>query len=107
MKRSWSGKAILVLWICELTSAGCSRDINAEKQKFFESGNQYLKQGKYAEAVIQYQNAIQRDGTFAPAHYQLAKCYVGEKLWPLAFRELTVTLQIDPKNLDGELELAN
>src|SRR5260370_35894529 len=107
MKTACQRMATVFFAIFLVLTAGCSRDVNAQKQKFFESGNQYLQQGKYAEAAIQFQNAIQKDGKFAAAHFQLAKCYVEENLWPLAFRELSITIQIEPRKLDAELALAN
>src|SRR5438045_4097479 len=80
MKISWRPVAAIQFAVCLLVATGCSRDVNAQKQKYFESGNRFQEQGKYAEAVIQYQNAIQKDGKFTAAHYQLAKCYVQQNL---------------------------
>ncbi len=107
MKTLCQQMATVLLAICFALIIGCSRDVNTQKQKFFESGSRYLQQSKYAEAAIQFQNAIQKDGKFTEAHFQLAKCYIGQNLWPLAFRELSITIQIEPKKLDAELELAN
>lgn len=107
MRTSCKQLAAIFLAICFVLTTGCSRDIDAQKQKFFESGIRYFQQSKYAEASIQFQNAIQKDGKFAAAHLQLAKCYIERNLWPLAFRELSITIQIEPRNLDAELELAN
>src|SRR5947208_10873671 len=42
------------------------------KQKYLESGQRYYDRGKYREAAIQYENAIQVDARFAEAHYKLA-----------------------------------
>src|ERR1700693_4669442 len=78
--------AIAVLSFAVL--AGCSRDPNTRKQKFLESGNQYFDAGKYAEASIQYQNAIQVDPKFAEAHYKLAQAFVRRGIWTGAYQEL-------------------
>ena len=55
-----------VLAACFLTAmfTGCSRDPNVRKQKYLESGNRYYEKGKYREAAIQYENAIQVDARF-------------------------------------------
>src|SRR2546426_8287869 len=89
-----SGKLSLCLMIAGvlLSSGGCSGDSNARKQKYFESGQQYFQAGKYQEATIQFLNAIQVDTSFAAAHYQLARCYLRQKLLSSAYRELAVTV---------------
>ncbi len=103
-----SGKLSLCLMIAGalLSSGGCSRDRNARKQKYFESGQQYFQAGKYQEATIQFLNAVQVDTSFAAAHYQLARCYLRQKLLSSAYRELAVTVQLDPKNWQAQLDFA-
>ncbi|MGC1796820.1 MAG: tetratricopeptide repeat protein, partial [Candidatus Acidiferrales bacterium] len=68
------GKRAL-LWIALLVVTtivtGCSRDPNVLKQKHFNRGQAYFQQGKYQEAAIEFQNAIQFDSKFSQAHYQL------------------------------------
>ncbi|MBZ5545977.1 MAG: hypothetical protein LAO07_20270 [Acidobacteriia bacterium] len=44
---------------------GCARDPNVRKQRYLESGEQYLQQEKYREAAVQFQNALQVDPRFA------------------------------------------
>jgi Tfp pilus assembly protein PilF len=68
MKRSPSLPLILTLALFA-AFAGCSRDPNVRKQKFFASGQSYFAQGKYPEAAIQFSNAIDIDPRFAEAHY--------------------------------------
>jgi Tfp pilus assembly protein PilF len=64
---------------------GCSRDPNVRKQKYFDSGTRYFHAGKYREAAIELENAIQLDPNFAAAHYQLAQCYIREAFWNGAY----------------------
>src|SRR5438876_5764127 len=103
-----SGKLSRCLMIAGVlySSGGCSGDSNARKQKYFESGQQYFQAGKYQEATIQFLNAIQVDTSFAAAHYQLARCYLRQKLLSSAYRELAVTVQLDPKNWQAQLDFA-
>jgi Tfp pilus assembly protein PilF len=77
---------------------GCSRDPNVRKRKYFESGQRYYEKGRYREAAIQLNNAIQIDQTFADAHYQLAQTYVKMQNWGPAFQELDRTVQLQPAN---------
>ena len=61
MKRS----RVFLLLLCVALGllVGCSRDPNVRKQKYLESGNRYFQQGKYREAAVQYQNALQVRGS--------------------------------------------
>src|ERR1700680_4226065 len=85
---------------------GCSRDPNARKQKYFESGTQYFQAQKYREAAIEFQNAIQLDPRFLRAHYQLAQSYLRQSLWNGAYQELLRITDLDPHNTDALSDLA-
>jgi len=87
--------------------SGCSRNPNVRKQKYFESGNKYFDRGKYREAAIEYQNAIQIDKLYADAHYHLALCYLRESIWNGAYQELSRTVELQPANTKAQLELGN
>ncbi len=93
-------------WIAILWS-GCTRDPNARKQKYFESGQHYFEKGKYREAAIQFQNAIQIDNRFGDAHYQLSQAYLKLNEWSNAFIELDRTVQLQPENYPARLDMAN
>lgn len=94
--------AIVLAW-----TVGCVRDPNVKKQQYFESGKQYLQQGKYPEAAIQFQNAIQIDKDFAEGHSQLAQCFLHQGLWIEAYRELTLTIALEPRNWQAQSDLAS
>jgi cellulose synthase operon protein C len=99
------------LWlVCLLMAAlfsGCSRDPNVRKQKYFESGQRYFAEGKYAEAEIQYSNAIRIDPSFARAHDELGKTYLRLGDNNHAFLELTRTVELAPDNYRAHADLAN
>src|SRR6202048_4069721 len=94
-------------WLLLLPSTGCFRNPKVRMQKYYDSGLQYAQKGKYQEAAIQFQNAIQIDKNFADAHYQLARCFLQQGLWPNAYRELRLTIDLAPQNLPAQLDLAN
>ena len=99
-------RLVLILGSIAILVTGCSRDPNVRKQKYFESGQRYFEQGKYREAAIQFQNAIQVDDRYAEAHYQLYQTYV--KLQDRqAFKELSRTLEVQPDNYPARLDMAN
>ncbi len=87
-------------------AAGCSRDPNVRKQKFYEQGNRDFDKGKYAEALISYSRALQIDRRFAEAHYKLAQCYLKRGSWAQAFQELNRTVDLQPDNWPAQLEIA-
>src|ERR1035437_2096030 len=103
-------RAWIRLWTLSVLAGvlllGCSRDPNVRKQKYFKSGAQYLQAGKYREAAIEFQNAIQLDPRFSEAHYQLAQCYLRQSIWNGAYQELLRTADLQPQNADPLIDLA-
>src|SRR5205085_8288119 len=101
--------ALSLLLVCVLASlfSGCTRDPNVKKAKYVESGKAYYDKGKYREAAIQFQNALQVDPKFADAHYELAKSYMKLEVWSSAFRELARTVDLQPENTPAQLDMGN
>ena len=71
-----------------ILAAGCSRNPQVVKQKYLDKGHSYFIAGKYREAIIEYENAIQVDPKLAQAHYELAECYLKQGNWRDAYEEL-------------------
>lgn len=86
---------------------GCTRDPNVRKQKYLESGKRYFTKGKYREAAIQFSNALRIDSAFADAHYQLALCDLKLGSVQNAYIELSRTVQLQPDNLQAQLDLGD
>lgn len=99
----------LLLFCCLLAAfcTSCSRDPNVRKQKYFDSGEEYLAQGKYREAVIQYSNAVLIDPRFAQAHFQLSQTYLKLGDTTRAFQELNRTVELAPDNYRAHTDIAN
>ena len=57
-------------------TAGCSKDPEVAKREFVASGDAYVEQEKYQEAIIEYRNAVQQDALFAEARTKLANAYM-------------------------------
>ncbi len=95
--------------VCSLLAvlAGCSRDPNVRKQKYFASGEKYFADGKYREAAIQYSNAVQIDPRFAQAHYELGQAYLKLGDSNRAFQELSRAVDLAPDNYRAHTDIAN
>jgi tetratricopeptide (TPR) repeat protein len=87
--------------------AGCSRDPRVLKRRYFSKGTAYFAKGQYAEAAIEYQNAIQVDPKFSQAHYRLAQCYAEQAYWGGAYQEFSRTVEIAPGNLNAQIDLSH
>ncbi|MFZ0815105.1 MAG: tetratricopeptide repeat protein [Candidatus Sulfotelmatobacter sp.] len=107
MNRSVIFRLFLVGFLVSAMFTACSRDPNVRKQKYLESGDRYFEKGKYAEAAIQYSNAIQLDSRFAQAHYQLGEAYLKQGDRTRAFQELSRTVELDPNNYRAHIDLVN
>ena len=93
------GTAILTLL---LVSACANKE--ADKQRYFESGNQFLAEKKYQEAIVQYRNAVQIDERFGEARYKLAEAYTGAGNVRNAFREYVRAADLLPDNVEVQLK---
>src|ERR1022692_14700 len=107
MRRTKWVRLRIFLFISLVLFAGCSRDPNVRKQKYLDSGNKYFDAGKYPEACLQYQNAIQIDPKFAEAHEKLADCYLRRGIWTGGFQELNRTIDLEPQNFGAHVKLGN
>lgn len=88
-----------------LGGAGCGSDAS-RLEGHMKRAEKYMAEEKYAEAVIEFKNALQIDPNQSKAHYGLAKSYLGSKQAQRAFWELQETVRLDPSHLDARLEYA-
>jgi tetratricopeptide (TPR) repeat protein len=105
MKKSIVASAALIILAAIL--AGCSGDPQVRKQKYFNSGLDYLKKGKYQESILQFQNALKLDPHYVDAFYHLAQAQFASYEWREAYTNLQHAIQLDPTRVDARLSLGN
>src|SRR5262249_21883101 len=67
------GSTCVLVAVGLLALTACSRDPTKAAQRYVASGDAYASAGKYAEAIIQYRNAIQNDPRSSDARLKLAE----------------------------------
>lgn len=97
-------KTLIALAVLATVCLGaCSRDPQAQKQKFIASGDGYLRQGKAAEAAIQYANAVNKDPKSGEARFKLADAYYAAGNTRAAFPEYIRAADLLPNDMEAQL----
>ena len=100
-------KLIFLLLIATATTiAGACSDPEAAKQQAFENGDRYFEEKKYAEAIVEYRNAIQYDPRFGEARQRLADTYLQVKNARLAYAEQIRAADLLPHDMNAQLKAA-
>jgi tetratricopeptide (TPR) repeat protein len=84
----------------------CSKDADTQKRAYVASGDQQLAAKKYADAIVEYKNAIKQDNRFGEAHHKLAQAYmlVGDSAE--ALREFIVAADLLPADSAVQVDAA-
>ena len=93
--------------LCALCIAGCG----GSPESYVTRGNSFADAGKYADAQIQYEKAIQKDPRLGDAHYRLALLDLKRNQPVPAYRELQRASELMPGNAEvtarlGQLSLS-
>ncbi len=92
---------------CALGIAGCG----GSAQSYVDRGNHFADTGKYGDARIEYQKAIQKDPKLGEAHYRLALLDLKRNEMGTAYQELVRAVELMPANTEaiarlGQLSLS-
>jgi len=83
-----------ILMLCGLGLVGCG----GSPQSYVDRGNRFTEIGKYADADLQYQKAIQKDPTLGDAHYGLGLLDLKRNQPVAGYRELLRASELMPGN---------
>lgn len=87
--------------------AGCSFDPKVKRDKYYNSAQQYLAQGRYDEAAIQFRNALQIDKEHVPSHLGLAKTLQNLGAHQDAYNIYQLVVKLDDKNVEARIQLGD
>ncbi|MCB7129499.1 MAG: tetratricopeptide repeat protein [Candidatus Brocadiales bacterium] len=68
-----------------------------EALKHFNSGNSYFKEGKFDDAIPEFEEAVRLNPRFAMAYSFLGACYVSKGKYGLAIRQVEEAIKLDPQ----------
>jgi tetratricopeptide (TPR) repeat protein len=87
-----------------LVSVGCGSDPERAKLEYLASGDRYVGEKRYNEAILQYRNALQQDPRFGEARLKLARTY--EQLGDLrgAHREYIRAADALPESVEAQVK---
>ena len=89
-----------------LVVAACGGDVEAEKRAYVASGDAYVADKKYAEAIIEYRKAIAQDERFGEARLKLARAYAQVGDVDRYRAESVRAADLLPKDVSAQLEAA-
>jgi tetratricopeptide (TPR) repeat protein len=97
------GVRAAVATLLALSLTACSNP-EVEKKQYFDSGNEFVAQKKYEEAIVQYRNAVRVDNRYGEAHFKLAEAYAATGDARNAYREYIVAADLMPDNAEAQLK---
>lgn len=106
-KKAIRGAVAGAVVVVALATAGCSRNTEAEKQEYFESANALMAEQKYADAIVQYRNALRVDARFGEARLKLAEAYQQTGDLRRAAQEYIRAADLLPASAEAQLKAGN
>src|SRR5688572_9543817 len=85
-------------------AAACSQDPDVRKLAYLANGDGYFSEKKYAEAIVEYRNAVEADNGFGEARYKLAKAYAAAGDHQRAAREHIRAADLLPGDARAQLD---
>lgn len=91
-----------VILAVAVATAGC-QDSAATAREYLKKGDAFIAQGKHREAIVEYQNAVKLDSTFAEPHERLSEAYKAIDDLRRALRETISTADLRLRDVRSQL----
>jgi tetratricopeptide (TPR) repeat protein len=88
------------------SAAACTRDPQKLKRRYFESAERSFGEKNYADAIVQYRNAVAQDASFGEARLKLGGAYEATGDLPSAIAEYVRAADLMPNNVNAQLHAA-
>jgi len=75
----------------------CWYDGKPDVPPYFHRGNSFLSMSKYANAIDDFNRALQFNPKFAPAYANRASIYIAKGKYELAMADCNTAIELDPK----------
>ncbi|MGB2716421.1 MAG: tetratricopeptide repeat protein [Vicinamibacterales bacterium] len=98
---------LFVLFGISVFALGCSRNPEEAMRRHLAAGDKYLADGKVAEAIIEYRNAVQQQPNAGPARQKLAETYLKANDPAKALPELVRAADLLPEDLALQVKAGN
>lgn len=98
-----SGWGVVVL-VGLVVAVGCRQNPETAKLRYYENGNRFFAEKRYADAIVEYRNAVKQDASFGEARYRLGEAYAHENRLREAFGEYVRAADVLPNNVDVQLK---
>jgi len=82
---------------------GCGKST----RQYIDRGNQLFAEGKYADATLNYRNAIKKSPQSGEAYYRLGLTFLRQGNASEAYQALNRAVTLDPKNNSAKVDFAN
>ncbi len=93
-----------LILVASLLATSCATDPQAATVAYLESGDTYVSQEKYREAMIEYRNAVQQDPRSGVARSKLAEAYLRANEAAHALTEYVRAADLMPDNAEAQLK---
>ena len=108
MRMQWMRYLVVgLVGLLVATGVGCSKDPEQAKREYVASGDALYKQEKYADAIVEYRNALKADPKFGEARLKLAEAYVKTGDARRAGQEYIRASDLLPQNADAQVKAGN
>jgi hypothetical protein len=79
-------------------TAGCANITSSQAVEHYNKGVELSSEGKYDEAIAEYDKAIANDQNYANAYLNRGYCYLMKKQYPIAIADYSQAINLNPRD---------